>query len=100
MSEVKEVKGPLKYDQGSKRYHRYRIERDKGILGAVHIPKDYDPLPDRSILKGKHPLLLPLRHPEKCDCEADKGGGAHVFRGIIKGLFISLDLDWYRKSEG
>lgn len=50
MSE-KEIKGQFKYEQDSKRYHRFRIETKEGIVGTIYIPKDMEPLPDRLILE-------------------------------------------------
>jgi hypothetical protein len=45
-----EIKGTFKYEQDSKRYHRFRIEAAGGIVGTVYIPKDMHPLPDRIVL--------------------------------------------------
>lgn len=54
MREKKEVKGQLKYEQDSKRYHRFQIEtEDEDIVGAVYISKKMTPLPDRLILDRK-----------------------------------------------
>jgi len=50
MPEAKEIKGTFKYEQDSKRYHRYRIETKAGVVGTLYIPKDMDPLPERIIL--------------------------------------------------
>jgi hypothetical protein len=35
MTEKKEVRGKFKYEQDSKRYHRFKIETDTGIVGTV-----------------------------------------------------------------
>ena len=40
MSAENEVKGKNTFDQGSKRFHRFQIETDVGITGAIYIPKD------------------------------------------------------------
>jgi len=50
MAEEKEIKGTFKYEQDSKRYHRFKIEAKEGIVGNIYISKDMDPLPDRIIL--------------------------------------------------
>ncbi|MBW1689536.1 MAG: hypothetical protein JRF35_03785 [Deltaproteobacteria bacterium] len=50
MAEAKEIKGQFKYEQDSKRYHRFRIESESGVVGTIYIPKDMEPLPDRIIL--------------------------------------------------
>lgn len=49
MPEPKKIKGTFKYEQDSKRYHRYRIETDGGIVGTIYIPKDKE-IPERIIL--------------------------------------------------
>lgn len=50
MAEVKEIKGKFRYEQDSKRYHRFKIKSDTGIVGTIYIPKDMDSLPERVIL--------------------------------------------------
>jgi hypothetical protein len=49
MSEEKEANGSFKYDQDSKRFHRFRIESKEGIVGTFYIPKD-TVVPDKVIL--------------------------------------------------
>jgi hypothetical protein len=51
MSEEKEVTGTFKYQQDSKRYHRFKIETDSGIVGTVYIPKDKQSMPKKLILE-------------------------------------------------
>lgn len=53
MSEEKEVKGKFRYEQDSKRYHRFQLETDVGIVGTVYIPKDRKgaPMPKKLILE-------------------------------------------------
>jgi len=51
MAEKKEIKGTFKYEQDSKRYHRYRIEAAKGVVGTIYIPKDIKPIPERIVLE-------------------------------------------------
>ncbi len=43
MEEAKELKGTLKYERDSRRYKRFRIESDSGVVGAIYIPKDMQP---------------------------------------------------------
>jgi hypothetical protein len=40
LSEKKEITGKYRFDQDSKRFHRFQIETDVGIVGTVYIPKD------------------------------------------------------------
>ena len=51
MSEEKEVKGKFRYEQDSKRYHRFKIETQAGLVGTVYVPKDIKPMPKRLILE-------------------------------------------------
>ena len=51
MSEKKEVSGKFRYEQDSKRYHRFKIETDAGIVGTVYVPKAMDSMPKILILK-------------------------------------------------
>jgi len=54
MNDTKEVRGQFKYDQDSKRYHRFKIEiEDEDIVGTVYISKKSTPLPDKLILIKK-----------------------------------------------
>ena len=51
MSEKEEVKGQFRYEQDSKRYHRFQIETDAGVVGTVYIPKDTEPMPKKLVLE-------------------------------------------------
>ena len=51
MSEKKEIKGKFRYEQDSKRYHRFKIEMEKGTVGTVYIPKDTEGMTKRLILE-------------------------------------------------
>ncbi len=51
MSEEKEVKGKFQYEQDSKRYHRFKIETDTGIVGTVYVPKDKESIPKKLVLE-------------------------------------------------
>ena len=51
MAEAKEIKGTFKYEQDSKRYHRFKIETKAGVVGTVYIPKDLKPMPKRLVLE-------------------------------------------------
>jgi len=54
VNETKEIKGQFRYEQDSKRYHRFKIETgDADIVGTVYVPKECDPLPDKLILDRK-----------------------------------------------
>ena len=46
----KEIKGTFKYEQDSKRYHRFKIEAGKGVVGTIYILKDTILIPKRIIL--------------------------------------------------
>ena len=50
MSDEKEVTGIFKYEQDSKRYHRFKIETDTGIVGTVYVPRDKESMPRKLIL--------------------------------------------------
>lgn len=51
MSQNKEVKNHIRYDQDTKRYHRFQIEfDDEDIGGTIYISKQERPLPIRLIL--------------------------------------------------
>lgn len=47
----KEVTGKFRYEQGSKRYHRFKIETEAGIVGTVYIPKDIETMPKKLTLE-------------------------------------------------
>jgi hypothetical protein len=49
--EKKEVKGLFRYEQDSKRYHRFKIETDCGIVGTVYVPKTKEGMPKKLILE-------------------------------------------------
>jgi hypothetical protein len=51
MTEEKEVRGKFRYEQDSKRYHRFTIETDAGIVGTVYVPKDKESMPKKLILE-------------------------------------------------
>jgi hypothetical protein len=51
MSEKKEITGKFRFDQDSKRFHRFRIETDVGIVGTVYIPKDKESMPKKITLE-------------------------------------------------
>jgi hypothetical protein len=40
MSDKTEINGKFRFDQDSKRFHRFQIETEIGIVGTVYIPKD------------------------------------------------------------
>jgi hypothetical protein len=51
MSDEKEILGKFRYEQDSKRYHRFKIETDSGIVGTVYVPKDRQSMPEKLILE-------------------------------------------------
>ncbi len=51
MAGEKEIKGKFRFDQDSKRFHRFQIETDVGIVGTVYIPKDKESMPKKIILE-------------------------------------------------
>ena len=53
MSEEKTINGKFRYEQDSKRFHRFQIETDEGIVGTVYVPKDRQgaPMPKKLILE-------------------------------------------------
>jgi hypothetical protein len=46
-----EITGKFRYEQDSKRYHRFKIETDAGIVGTVYVPKDKQSMPKKLILE-------------------------------------------------
>ena len=52
MTDDKEIKGRLIFEQDSKHYHRFKIVTDTNeiIVGSVYIKKDAE-LPDKIILE-------------------------------------------------
>ena len=50
MTEQKETKGTFKFDQDSKRFHRFRIEGDNGIVGNLYVPKESKGIPEKITL--------------------------------------------------
>ena len=51
MSEKTEITGKFRFDQDSKRFHRFQIETDVGIVGTVYIPKDKKSMPKKLTLQ-------------------------------------------------
>jgi len=51
MDEKKEVTGLFRFDQDSKRFHRFQIETDVGIVGTIYIPKDKESMPKKITLE-------------------------------------------------
>lgn len=52
MEETKAAQGFFHYEQDSKRFHRYALEADGGIVGMIYFPKDA-PIPESVTLKRK-----------------------------------------------
>ena len=51
MPTEQEVKGKYRFDQDSKRFHRFQIETDAGIVGTIYIPKTASGMPKRITLE-------------------------------------------------
>ena len=51
MTEKKEIHGKFRYEQDSKRFHRFQVETDVGIVGTVYVPKEAKPMPKKLILE-------------------------------------------------
>jgi hypothetical protein len=47
----KEITGKFRYEQDSKRYHRFKIEIEPGIVGTVYVPKDIEAMPKKLALE-------------------------------------------------
>ena len=45
-----EIKGKIVFEQDSKRFHRFKIQTDSGIVGSVYIPKKIERMPKKLIL--------------------------------------------------
>jgi hypothetical protein len=53
MEDENTIIGKFRYEQDSKRYHRFQIETNVGVVGTVYIPKERQgaPMPKRLILE-------------------------------------------------
>ena len=51
MDQKKEIVGKFRYEQDSKRFHRFQIETDAGIVGTVYVPKDKESIPKKLVLE-------------------------------------------------
>jgi hypothetical protein len=51
MTEQKEIIGKFRYEQDSKRFHRFKIETDVGVIGTVYVPKDKINMPKTIVLE-------------------------------------------------
>ena len=44
----------IKFDQDSKRYHRFKVVDPEGdVTGTVYFPKTMNPLPEKLVLETK-----------------------------------------------
>ncbi|MBW1692648.1 MAG: hypothetical protein JRJ41_00530 [Deltaproteobacteria bacterium] len=41
----------VKYEKDSKRYHRFQIETDVGIVGSICVPKSIERVPKKLIFE-------------------------------------------------
>lgn len=51
MDEKEEVTGQFRYERDSKRFHRFQIETEEGVVGMVYIPKEMEPMPTKLVLE-------------------------------------------------
>jgi hypothetical protein len=51
ISDEREVTDKFRYEQDSKRYHRFKIETDAWIVRTVYVPKDKHSIPKKLILE-------------------------------------------------
>ena len=51
MSENKEVEGKFRYEQDSKRFHRFQVITDTGIVGTIYVPKSAETMPKKLVLE-------------------------------------------------
>lgn len=50
MKKENELTASFRYQQDSKRYHRFNIDSEDGMVGNVYIPKTVDQIPDKIVL--------------------------------------------------
>ena len=51
MTEKNEIQGMFRYDKDSKRYHRFQVETESGVIGTIYLPKDLKPMPRKLVLE-------------------------------------------------
>lgn len=51
MLDKKEIAGKFIFDQDSKRFHRFKIEAEAGIVGMIYVPKDSHSIPKKIVLE-------------------------------------------------
>ena len=51
MAENKEINSLFRYEQDSKRYHRFQVITDSGIVGTIYIPKSAESMPEKLVLE-------------------------------------------------
>ena len=51
MNESEGIKGEYRYDKDSKRYHRFQVKTETGIVGTIYIPRESKPIPLKLILE-------------------------------------------------
>jgi len=45
MDNQTEIHSKFRFEQDSKRFHRFQIETAEGIVGTVYVPKNLKPMP-------------------------------------------------------
>lgn len=51
MAENREIIGSFRYEQDSKRFHRFTVETDEGVTGSIYVTKDSDGIPQKIVLE-------------------------------------------------
>ncbi len=49
--EKRQTEGTFTYEQDSKRFHRFRIEGNGGMVGTIYFPKSNEGIPKRIVLE-------------------------------------------------
>lgn len=47
---MKEVTGKFRYEKDSKRFHRFQVETDEGVVGTIYVPKNIKEMPKKLVL--------------------------------------------------
>ena len=47
---MKEVTGKFRYEKDSKRFHRFQVEADEGVVGTIYVPKNIKSMPKKIVL--------------------------------------------------
>ena len=50
MDKKNEIRGKFRYNQDSKRYHRFQVETESGVVGTIYVPKEIEAMPKKIVL--------------------------------------------------